>query len=374
MCANIYKIPTEKALIDSFSLKLPMDCITVLDDKLTSLTAIVYQATGEIENDLPPKPVVISQNGITIRFSLASIPVFNKETKESDLTQFLVLTVSTKLLQTRYFEGINKDNIEYLYKTFLEFEVFSCSFEDFLKGSISDIDICINQYTTKPIFQEVCKSLLIMADIRSKRMRLFNDSEQIGLMFSNRNWATPSYPFIKAYHKELELTTKSKEFTEIYLQDFQEQIKDLVRVEATIRNYKHKQRLEKFKILPKFKTLEEFLEIPETDLHEFVKFSLNSYVLKTRKLKTPQLSPTDHLLYNLIYMCINKGYDFSDIIEVTKTFEGKTPEVTSVAQSRLKTKVTKLYNLLTDKDRKIQEKELENKEVRNYLKKLGITL
>jgi hypothetical protein len=367
-------IPIGKAIIDSFSLKIEMSKIDVLDAKLTSMTSIVYQDTGEFEENLPPKPVVISENGITIRFSLCSFPVYDKETGERPLTQFLVLTVSSKLLKERYFEGINKFNISHLFKTFLEFNVFSCTIQSFLNGQISDIDICVNNHATKPIFSEVCKSLLIMAGLSSQRMRLFDDEKQIGLMFSNRGWGTPSYPFIKAYHKELELKTKSKEFYDNYLQPYEEQMKNLVRMEGTIRNYKHKLRLEKFDVLPKFKTLGDFLEIPEKNLHSFLNFSLNSYVNKTRTLPTPQLSPTDHLLYNLIQMCIDKGYDKIDILAVCDTFKGANVESDKVAKSRLKNKVKKLIDLLVDKDRKIKEKLQTNQAVKVYLNEFGIMI
>lgn len=370
---DLYHIPVNTALIDSFSLKIPLDSVKVLDTRLTSQTCIYYETLDEIDSELhPPKPIVITQKGVTIRFSLAQIPIYNQKTKEKTPTEFLVLTVSSKLLGSQYFEGINSQNIETLHKTFLNFEVFSCSLQTFLQGQISDIDICVNMYSDLLIFQEVCNSLFIMADYRNKHLKLFNDPEQLGLMFNKRAWAKPSLPFIKAYHKELELKNRSAEFAENYLQGYEENIKNLTRVEATIKNYAHKTRLEKYKIIPKFKTLEDFLQIPQENLYSFISFSLNSYVLKKARLKAPELKPTDHLIYELIQNSIVLGLDLSDILTIADTFQGKTPEVTEVAQSRLRKKIKDLHSLLIDKEGQITAKKLHNKHVIEYLKQLRI--
>ena len=196
----------------------------------------------------------------------------------------------------------------------------------------------------------------------------------VGISFNNRNWATPSLPFIKLYHKELELNTKSKEFKDIYLQDFDLYIKDLTRIEATIKNWKHRQRLERFGILPKFSTLQELLEVGSEDLYKFVCFSLSSYVVKSPRIKAPDLSPNDHLIFELVQNSIISGFSFDQVLSLVNTFKGSSPAATAVAHSRMKKKLTELFDLAIMKDIKIKSKEQHNKHIIEYLKYLQIEL
>jgi hypothetical protein len=312
-----------------------------------------------------------------VRFSFAQIPTWNEKTKEQEKTDFLILTVSCKLLKQNYFKGINKHTIKDLFNTFLTFNIFNCTFETFKNGIISDIDICINRYCpTKKAFFDICSSLISQADIKGKYCKLFQDEENkgIGLSFNNRNWASPSLPFIKLYHKELELNFKSKEFTETFLQGFEDQIKDLTRIEATIKNWKHKKRLERYGIIPKFSTLEEFLQVPQENLFKFIMFSLTSYIVKSPRVKAPELSPTDHLIFELIQNCILKGYDYKNILSLVETFKGSSPGATAVAHSRMKKKLTDLFDLAVFKDAKIYSIGNHNTHVLEYLRYLQVDI
>ncbi len=64
MTANIikspYQIPINKPLIDSFSLRIALKDVTVIDHRLTSPTFIYYESTDEISEERnPPKPIII---------------------------------------------------------------------------------------------------------------------------------------------------------------------------------------------------------------------------------------------------------------------------------------------------------------------------
>lgn len=367
-------IPVNIPFIDSFSLKIPLNSVQVLDHRLTSATAIYYESLDAVDEELhPPKPIVISWTGITVRLSLVEIPIFNQKTKEKEPTKFINLTVSAKLLKERYFEGVNLFNIAVLHQVFLDFKVFNCSLETFLNGMVSDIDIAINRYCPSPsVFSDILACLVSQSGSKSKYLKLFREDTNIGLNFNERHFAKPSLPFLKFYHKQLELLHKSTEFNETYLGEYQELIQNLTRVEATIRNYDHKRRLEKHNILPQFKTLKELLEIPGKNLYKFVVFSLDTYIEKKVRLKAPELSPTDHIIFELLQNCILKGYDYDSLLTVADTFKGSSKASEKVQKSRMRKRITELFDLLVFKDAKIQSQAIHNSHVLEYLKFFGI--
>ncbi|WP_142786093.1 hypothetical protein [Changchengzhania lutea] len=378
-------IPINIALTDSLSLKIPLDSCNVIDDRLLSATYIVYEATGEVERitldngefqDVkhPPKPIIISKNGITVRISVSEIPIYNEETQKKVPTRFINLTVSSKLLKHNYFQGITKDTVMNLYNEFMYFNVFRCSYDVFLDGYASDIDICINHYVDSPqIFHQVLKYLVTMSGDKSKYAHLISEGENLGLSFNKRNYAKPSLPFLKLYFKHWELISKSAEFYNTYLfDDYAHKISNLARIEATIKNYDHKRRLEKFKIFPRFKTLREYLLIPQEDLRRFVVFSLTTYIEKQPRLRAPNLSPTDHIIFELIQNCIRSGHDLTTLLSIVESFEGSSMETQKVQRSRMRKKIKELFNLNTSKDLELQQKVYENEKVNEYLKQLGL--
>ncbi|MFI1773757.1 hypothetical protein [Thalassobellus citreus] len=369
------EIPINKALTDSLSLKIPLSECHVVDSRLTSYTCIYYASLDQVDSELhPPKPIIISKYGITVRFSLVEIPIFDEITEKKIPTKFINLTVSSKLLKHNYFQGINKQTVLTLYNEFMNFGVFRCSYETFLNGYCSDVDICINHYVDSPqIFHEVLKYLIAMSGNKSKHCHLIAKVDNLGLEFNKRNFAKPSLPYVKLYFKHWELLSKSAEFFNTYLfPDYAHKIENLARIEATIKNYDHKRRLNKFKILPNFKTLKDYLEIPQEKLINFVKFSLNSYLEKQKRLKAPNLSPTEHIIFELIQNCIHKGHDLSTLLPIVETFQGSSPETTRMQRSRMRATIKRLFDLNTNKDLELQQKVYENEKINEYLKLLGL--
>lgn len=363
-------IPINTPLTDSFSLKIPfLDC-EIIDKRLTSQTCIYYESLDLIDCELnPPKPIIIQYQGITVRIGLNEIPLLNPITKVKTLTKFINLTVSAKLLKQRYFEGINRSNIEILYNEFISFKIFTCSFQTFLNGYISDVDICINRYSNSPIaFEDSLDVLTAQTGTKSKFLHKVSECQNLGLAFNKRAFAKPSIPFIKFYHKEFELLTKSAEFYNKFLfPKYASQIKNLTRVEVTIKNYDHKKRLKKFNICDDFKTLNEFLLIKEKDLYNIIVFSINSYIETKPRQKAPNLSPTDHIIFELIQNCLLAGMDYKTISNLVLSFKGSTQQSTDVARSRMRKKIKDLFDLLIHKDLKIQGIAKHNAHVLEYL-------
>ena len=367
-------IPTNQALTDSFSLKIPLAYCEVIDLRLTSLTCLYYESIDAHDSQLnPPKPLIFEKNGVKVRFSLCEIQIHDKEQNIKIPTKFVNLTVSAKLLYSNYFQGITKDNIYQIFSEFIKYDVIKVSFEHFKQGIISDVDVCFNRYINNELqFIDSCETLMSQTGIKSKWLKITNEPTNKGISFNRRDFATPSIPFIKIYHKELELLNNSTIFWNNYLfEKYGDHIKGLTRFEATIRNYKHKERLKKYGILDSFRTLDDYLQLPQNDLMKFCIFSINGYIETKARVKAPDLSPTDHIIFELLQNCIIKGYDFKHLEAICETFKGSTSESTKVAKSRIKKKIKDLFDLIIHKDLKLQTQASHNKHVLSYLEFLN---
>ncbi|MHB1108421.1 MAG: hypothetical protein ACYCZ2_18850, partial [Lutibacter sp.] len=228
--------------------------------------------------------------------------------------------------------------------------------------------ICINRYVNTPVtFETILKEIVIQCGTKQKYAQFISEDTNMGLSLNKRAFAKPSIPFIKFYFKHWELLTKSLEFYNNYLQLFENDIVNLTRVEATIKNYAHKQRLEKFGIFPQFKTLRDLLEIEQKDLYRFVVFSLNSYIEQKQRVKIADLSPTDYLLFELIQNCVLNGYGFKTLISIAQNYYTDGSKYNEVARSRMKKKITDLYDLLIHKSEKLNKKAQLNNNVTEYI-------
>ena len=378
LLASLCEIPINTPLIDSTTIRIPLSECEVLSDQLTSLTATIIQATGEIINEnSPPVPIIIRIDGVKFKFTVEHIPIYNKVSQERVQTPFISFLLTTKILRSRYFEGINYYNLEYFYNEFMSYNLIKCSFESFKKAQPSDTDICINRYTNSTkSFIDIIYELYTAAGKKQQYIRppIVGD-EGIGLLFMQRKTARPTLPFIKLYHKEIELKTKSLEFYTKYLSPFYDyRIKNLTRIEATIKNAKHKYRVIKYGILPDYKTLEDLVQISKIDLKRFITFSIESYLVKRIRRKAPNLAPKDHLIYELMQNCVMNGDDFQTILLVLNSFKGTSKQNTANSRYKMKKLLTELFDLLIHKDLKILNKANNNNHVLEYLRFLGLNV
>jgi hypothetical protein len=372
------QIPINIALIDSLSLKIPLLKCEIIDTRLTSKTATYYhdlKAYDDCEN--PPKPIVIEYNGITVRIHLIICQDWDKELAQYNTVEYICLTVSSKLLKHDYFKGITKKTVSQLYEEFLSYEIFYCDFETFINAKVSDVDICLNRYIDTPLlFSDMLDSLYHQCGYKKKHIYKVNQVENIGMAFNERRKAKPSLPFIKFYHKYFELQTKSAEFYNTYLHPhFYHAIVNLTRVEVTIRNYAHRQRLTKYGIIPDYSTLKELLDISHKDLFKVITFSLESYIEKKIRVKSPNLSPLEHIIFELMQNCYNTGYDLKSLLPIADLFKGNNNASTVVSRSRIRSKLKEMddYLLKSNPEHEFIKKVSKNSKINEYLAIFNLT-
>lgn len=223
------------ASIDSLRITLDLHFIEVLNTNLLDHTIkqTVNTVTGEITNEKPIKSNSLKHEYIdyNIHFIID---------KSFGLPKLLILA-NSKLLESDYMQGISMSNIEQVYTKLMEAKVFSISFEDFIKyATWSDADIKRdNKIESIELYSEGTRQLenaTIPQRSKNKGANRFNKEGNKGIEWNNRTKSSFKFPFLKIYHKGLESKHGDHpEFFKNYLN--LDEIKDVFRVEATIKNF-----------------------------------------------------------------------------------------------------------------------------------------
>lgn len=361
MSANI-KILEGIGKIDSLKLKIDVDKMSYVDSRITSKYKRVFVDTGELEEEEHRSKGVeyVCKNG-TYRVWIKNICEFDNE--------LLSITLSAKLLKEKYFEGLSKDNIRLVYDELMNMELFKCSYEDFINGTVTDVDIAIDYYMDNAVHVKtigvlkgkVKDSLKHLVSVRTEDM-------QEGIQFNHRDKASVGKAYIKTYCKEGELKFRSWNFWQEYLYNYD--VRNLVRLEVTVKNWAMRNDLYKRGIMAKHRTLEELLEIEESSLKEVCKYNLNRYMgIKDRleMLINSELTFADKMLLQALKIIVN-GENFSknEIIDMMLDFIGGVTQIERNRKSKARKRVERLLEHLED-EIKAQKEDLENMQVNEFI-------
>jgi len=332
------------ASIDSICYRISLSDIEIINHNLLDkrIKSEINTRTGEVIEETPIKKnsLKILRNAYHIYFAIQRFP-------DKD---FLVIHINSYLLENRYLEGISMQNIELIYTNIMKCEVVKLSFEDFLsKGILSDIDIKKDVTISKDEFRKGIKELH-KASLSRKSVGLgsnpFDNNNNLGIEWNSREKATPTAPFIKIYCKELQSVMKDAKLLKDEEQPFFEtyvghqNLKDIVRIETTIKNLKSARRygIENLSLL-------EVMKLTSEQLNKIIVTALNlnlerrtPIVNKTKNLD--KLTPNELLIYiHIDNMLRNQNNDIEMAIEYTLNyFEDK------VAKSRMKAKLLDVYS------------------------------
>lgn len=358
----------DNAHIDSLSLSIPFSVCKIINKSLTSRIVTYYYDTEEFDEELQNgKPLLFSYDGITIRFRIAE-----RLTGTNNTEKFIILTLSSKLLKERYFQGLTIYNIRQVYNEIIKLNVINLDFADFLLSRVSDVDLCTNYKISEEAFYNSNKKIISLA--QAGKDRYFNffakrdkykNFTNLGLEVNSRAKAKPSTPYFKNYYKSIELRTKSLEFYSKFLKF---PIDKVGRIEYTIKGYKHRQRLIKQGYLKEdFKTLNDLLRISSDKLKRIIYSGFKEYCDLPKENNTERnysdYSPTDMLILEYMEKLINKGCDKIDLFEPLNKLEG-------TRKSRLKNKIEFLYKNLTTHNKNLNIKQEQNEELQEFFRKI----
>lgn len=339
------EIPILEPCIDSLCLSIDYNKVNFIEKRMESEIVTYYVDLDEFDDEIKPaRPYIYEKNGIRIRFSKVM-----RMDKDGTQIARLNITLSSKLLKERYFQGFCSWNIELAYEFLISMKIVKLSYNDFLNAHVSDIDICYNFYTKSNLFIDLVKyyesrlkfgcSRFFSPHIkRTRKGEIIN----LGLSLNSRDKASPARPYAKFYFKELELTTKSIDFYQRYLEPHNPNIINLFRLEYTIKAFSHKERLLKKNYLKKpFYSLKQLLEVSRDELREIcLSFHTDYFQSKEDRSYIREfkgLSPSNILVCDLMAQLIEKGASEQEIYRCINGLE-------KTKKSKLKTHIKKMLD------------------------------
>ena len=322
--------PTE---LDSLKIRIPYRNVEIIDPKLEGTQINYIVETDEIMKEFKNNSLKFKTDGISTRFAIEVMPTNNKGSKK----KYLTILINSKLLTKPYLEGITKNNIDVIYKHLMAYNVVRFDLQTLLEGFVTDADFKTDVRCTMEEVQELKKFFIINSKQSNKLgvgYQPFNDKTNQGIQFSNRETkAYKTNPFIKMYHKELELKYHSTEFYKKHIKG--QDVKDLVRFETTIKNNSH---LKALGITSN--TLSHLLNLDDKVKKNILSMSINAHLESNIKQvkKREGMSPSDIVNYNFIVSLMNYGQTFERVREIA--LDGITDKV---AKSRKKSMLNKVY-------------------------------
>jgi len=245
MTANlIHLVETSNISIDSLKLKIKETDIEVLNSKLiddwNNLNINTKTKQTEFVKKLP-KSYTYSSDGIQIIFKLEYQNAYDYNLKRLHSVRYLTMGISSKVLKTAYFDGIQANNLKTVYDFIISLKVAQFDYQTFLDGLCTDIDLKFDFEINHKEFSQFTKHLQSCAKPTIKKKEGCNRFDQKlnrGIEFADRK--TPNYlsrPFLKFYDKRTELLHNSSEFYRNHL--FGNVNEGLCRAETTIKNRTH---------------------------------------------------------------------------------------------------------------------------------------
>lgn len=249
--------------IDSMQIRVPLEAINTYSPSLTENTLHVT-LEGEVLEEVTNNRIHrVGELGLSLQ--VKSIRHTGREN-----IACLVLSAPSKILGSRYFDGINQDTFKIIHDAIIDSGLADISLDALLtRGVATDFDIKQDWYL--PVdqdFGEYCKQQKKQAKPNTdigKGCKVYNNAKAgRGIQFSTRRTATASYPFLKLYDKKRELISKSLLFTQSYLSGFE--IDRLIRSEVTVKNRQQFKRV----IGHANNSLGMVLSLPSDELEKFI--------------------------------------------------------------------------------------------------------
>lgn len=317
--------------IDSLKVRIPIENVTIVNQSIFGSKFIVDGETGLIESEYKQKRHTLIYDGITTSFGIES-----QVNKDQRLKKYLVLLFNSKLLHEDYFDGIQSKNISIIYNRIIGLNQVRFSFESFMNAESTDVDWKLDSYndnfdlTIKKLFSHSKESKKV-----NEGCNAFRKPTNKGIEYGHRDTATISKPFLKFYHKGLELTNSKDMFYRKYLKHSNKNISNLVRCETTVKNKKHFRKLG-----INDTTLGSLLSLENDVLELIINKAIKSHLEpRTKSIKTTkEMTPSDNVFYNAIILLMDKGNSYNLIRESLVQNNDK------VAKSRLRAKLDTIYN------------------------------
>lgn len=157
-------------------------------------------------------------------------------TNDEGLVEEVEITLHSKILEGRYFEGMTMSNLEHVYNVIMSHKVIYCSFETFTQGRFRDVDMKRDVQLTTEVFKDITIDMKTIA-VKSSRMDVGckRDYKSGSITFNKRESGTTAKPYFKFYSKKGEVEAKATTHTFLSSRFNMDEVKKIHRLEATMK-------------------------------------------------------------------------------------------------------------------------------------------
>lgn len=343
--------PQLNTAVDSLKVRIPAQCVDIKCPELADSHIIkVNSTTGRILGTAGVNQTSYSypHTGVEVSYKYEAMNVGGRRPE-----RFISIGIHSKMLGEGYLQGINSKSIHKLYNEIQRhglIDVDALSLFD--KSSCTDVDIKRDEMLTSNALKAQIGDL--KKSVFSKRKHLvktFRKADNLGIQFSERSTTSfKTAPFLKIYHKGIELIQESNLFASKHLGEVSYQ--DIARIETTIKNRKHFRYLYGDEFNP---TLGNVISLTTEQQHEALNAAKAVYfdsdhISAQRHAMTDQaanLKGTDKMLFAFLQNYIQGGKTIDEAIEmaVLTMYQGE-DQVVRNYRSRYKKKLLELYELI----------------------------
>tara|TARA_R110000824_G_scaffold303759_1_gene491592 strand:+ start:209 stop:1267 length:1059 start_codon:yes stop_codon:yes gene_type:complete len=319
-----------KCSVDSLKIRIPLTLLDDYDRYIVRTVQEVDEETCEIER-------VFKKTAKTYEFDAFKLTanIFKVNSVDS-----LILLVNSKQVALHYFKGITLSTIRTIYELCISADILRCSFSTFMKANCTDTDFKKDFPCIIDEYKQMIKGLNVMGLTSTKRGHGVNKMKNdLGIEFNTRLTATISKPFVKVYHKEVELQDNSFDFADRYLSDIN--YKDIIRIESTVKDKKHFNTL-----LPGLKdtSLDSILNLTTSQKDIILADSFNRNLqprTNNRVYDNKELNSKDLLDLQILNTLVNTKSGFTIETALNQILRTQTCKV---AKYRFKKRLMTLYN------------------------------
>lgn len=292
-----------------------MSYVEVLDLTLTDKISehLVNENTGYMVQKKHKRqrsryyPITIDEKAYYVEFQVKMW----HNCRSNTVSEYLHITFNAKILESDYFDGINSNNIESVYRKLMGYGVVRFDYDKFLNLSeATNIEFCRNFRLNK--FEDYLAQLerRLKQDIKlNPKPNIKNGKKEQTLRFTKRENETPSKPFLIIYNKELELLTKSQSFMSHYLLDHD--ITDLRRIEFRIKDLSHARAIGLMDT-----SLKTLLGLNQNEKEDMLSRFVSCYLSKPKIFDKTALTRGKLVYLDALVALIGQGFCFSSACEM----------------------------------------------------------
>jgi hypothetical protein len=228
-----------KRSIDSLKVRIPLEKVKLINPLLIGDYTIVQNSTGLVldDDDFKQNAPCFNQNGVKTYYK-----VEKQVTKNQTVESYCVILLSSKVLGSRYFEGIQNSTLYDVHQSLQNQNFVNFSLNDFAEGEITDVDVKYD-FVSNEKATDFVTTLYNGAKMVKKAVHgcsIYKKDDNCGIQFALRKTdCFKKAPYLKFYEKVRELNFKSTIFNESYLKGKVQLPEELMRCETTIKNKKH---------------------------------------------------------------------------------------------------------------------------------------